>query len=163
MFYSKQLSGTLQDAVERQLEMDTTEQASLWQELALIRTGASQSVAMFNAAMNCKNVDNELRLEAAAQMAQWLGTVKDFAEAAGKLEHLGKDKISVHHLRFIVAQMTRIMHRVCGEDFVELAEEFERLVRTEVKMPHQVTGTDLTPDEDVTKMDSTVPYAEEDD
>lgn len=155
MFYSKHLGRTLQAAVEEQLGMDPSDQLNLFEELALIRSGAGQAVKLYDAALT--QADSDLRLEAARQMRDWLDTVRSFAESAARVKASGSDKISVHDLKYVVAQVTRIMWRVCGEDHEFLAKKFERLVREEIKMPHEVVGTDLTPDLVVTDMDATVP------
>jgi len=157
MFYSRQLNRTLQEAVESQLEMAPREQLALFEELALMRLTAQRTVSMWNAAVETGKPETEQM--AVALMVEALKNVEHMCTAAARVESTAADKVSIHTLKAFVSQIVRIAYETMGEEHVELARKFEKLVREEIKLPSEEEGTTLTPDADVTRMDDTVPNA----
>lgn len=156
MFYKKKLNKTLTDMVADSLDGDPREALNLYEELALVRVLAAETVGLYSAASESGKM--EAMQAAGALMAEALGQVKTMCEAASRVETTGKDKFSVHTLKSIIHQIVRIAHKVLKEH-PELALQFEQLVRNEIKMPNENEGTSITPDADVLEMDGTVPAA----
>lgn len=152
-FYKNVLSHTLQQAVEDALDCDVTEQVSLLQELALMRLTARDAVALFSAAQKSDKV--ETREFAGEIMVAALKNVQVIAEAAARIHAGGKEQYSIASLQVVVHQITRIAYELMPDE--TLAMEFERRVRERVKLPSNEGGTLLTPDQDVTSMDETIP------
>lgn len=168
-FYSKVLTKTLAAFVEEACDSPIADQTQVIEELALMRHGTSQVVALYDAVVGKLEEERDpakaakLR-EAAAmiatQMKEDLKEVAKVCETAARIEAMAKDKVSVHSISHVVNQMVRLMHTVCGEENVAIAEEFERRVREEVKLPSTgPEGTNITPDMDVLEMDDLVPRA----
>ena len=157
VFYAAVLGDTLTERIKDLIEAPDV--MTLREELALMRHAASNTVKLY--AVACASGKEEAVLAAGALMADALKQVADMCERAARVESQGDDKISVMHIQVIVNQITRIAHRVLGEEHLALAQEFERLVRTEVRLPKTgVEGTSITPDQDVLEMDETVPEVE---
>ena len=68
-----------------------------------------------------------------------------------------KDKISVHDVSFVIAQIVRIAHECMDE---ATARTFEALIKEKIRVGVSGEGTMSTPDTDVQEMDSSVPLAQ---
>lgn len=171
MFYRRVLCTTLQKHVEENLAAPVSDQLSILEELAIMRQIASESVQVYAVAIeglkdkNNKEAEN-LRIMAGQLCADSLKMVADFCEKAARIDSLQRDKFSIHTINSVVAQITNMFHSVCEKSGNrELAEAFEEKVRNELRVPAAInntnSGTSLTPDQDVTEMDDTVPKEEE--
>jgi len=148
------LKGTLQDVIEEQLGASPSEQLSLFEELALMRVTAAQVVALWGAADS--GADADAKVVAGALMRDALKDVITTCQAAAHIESQARDKFSLHALHHIINQIVRIAHE-CFEDDPR-AKHFKQLIQEKIKMPMEQTGTLLTPDQDVTDMDDTIPH-----
>ena len=157
MFYGSVLGPKLKAVVEELTSRPAHEQLNVYEELQLIRSTGVQAVALYSAALETDNAQSVMT--AALLMRDSLAFIIEQTAKVAAIEDRAKDKISVHTVSMIVQQMTRIMHRVCGEEHRDIAERFTELVSEEVRLPSvgDTTGTSLTPDMDVTEMDATVP------
>lgn len=153
-FYSKYMTRTVREAVEDALAVSPQEQLQLFEELALMRTLAGESIKLYSAA---KETGKQPVIDTAAMiMQQQLNEVVRTCEAAARIDASAKDKVSVHTIHHFVDQIVRIAFDSFGDD--PKAKEFEHLIRTQLKLPRSGNdGTSLTPDMDVTEMDSSVP------
>jgi hypothetical protein len=164
-FYKKNMCKTLTAYVAECLESPPSEQLSVFEELALLRHYAEQHVALYSIAVSLPD-DNAKKMDcvmsAGELMKCQLQAVVDMTARAVSMENSAADKISVHHLAFVINQIVRISHEVLGEH-QELAENFERLVRERIQLPTSgATGTSITPDMidgEVVEMDETIPDA----
>lgn len=152
-FYAKELTGTLQEYVEASLGAAPHEQLNLFEELAIMRAAAAETVALFAAAQQSK--DSDTRAAAAMLMQEALKHVVATCESAARIEAGSKDKISIHNIAHVVQQIVRIAYAVFGDEAE--VKSFERQIRENVKIAGDKSGTDLTPDVDVGEMDETVP------
>jgi len=158
-FYQNVLTKTVAQLVEDQLGASPNEQLQIYEELALMRVAASQAVRLYGAALELGKDD--IINNASVLMRDALESVVDTCETAAKIEASAKDKFSIHSLQQVVNQIVRLAHEVFGDDQSKV-EMFERLMRTKIKMPVGESGTTLTPDQDVTEMDDTVPDGSDD-
>lgn len=158
-FYRKQLTDTLADLVDSALEGDPREALNLYEELALMRVASSEAVRLYSLSTKVEgSKGDELRTSASLIMAEALKNVSSMCESAARIESVGKDKYSVHSLKAIIHQIVRIAHGVLHQ-YPELALQFEQAVRNEIRLPTEISGTNITPDLDVKEMDTTVPAA----
>lgn len=154
-FYRKYLSPTLTAKVEELLNVAPDEQINLFEELALMRTMAGEAVQLYGLAE--EKGSPEQRTEAALLMRSALRDVVQTCEAASRVVASGKDKVSVHDIQFVVNQIIRVAHATLEE---EDAMRFEESLRRDVRIPGRTEqGTHLTPDNDVSMMDATIPHA----
>lgn len=150
--YSKYLGVTLREQLTALLDEPAHDMLSLYEELALARSTAADSVKLWDAAQ-AKGIQVETRIKAAAVMRETLCFVRDMVMAASKVERDMGDTVSLATLDLFVAQVVRAVHDVCDE---ETAKKLEAHIRDRVRLPtatlHEV-GTFLTPDADVRAMD----------
>lgn len=157
-FYSNKLKGTLRDVVEEALNAPVAEQISVLEELAVSRASASMVVDMLQQAIDQRN--GEAMVKAGLLVRETMEKVARLADIAARIESAGP-QVGVHTMHLIVNQIVRIAYEVFGEQ-QSLAEEFERKVRSDVKLPSfgEVEGTSITPDQDVQEMDASIPLLE---
>lgn len=162
-FYKGKLNKTLAKAVSEQLDMQTDEQFSVLEELALMRASSAEYVALYSGIDEAleQNPDNEAlkeaKSEAAVLMQSMLKEVVEVAGKASKIHYAGKDTFTAMDLRLVVNQLTRIMYSVCSRENIDIAKRFEEQVDKQLRLPSEVTGTDITADQAVMDMDDTVP------
>lgn len=160
MFYSKYLTQTLNEAVEAQLEMSSDEQLSLQEELALMRVSSCDAVKLFSDAKSLPDAHPdklELVTAATAEMQASLQAIAAMCKDAVSIEAARRDLITPMHLKLVVNQLVRLLYVVCGVEHEAIAREFETKVETELRLPSDTKGTDLTPEKDVQEMLNTVP------
>jgi len=156
-FYRHVLSKTLAEAVDEMLGVAPEEQLSLFEELAIMRKMAGDAIQLYTLAEEKKK--NEAKVAAAELMRVALKDVVSVCESAARVSALGKDKISIHDIQYIINQIVRVAHDTLEETD---ARRFEKALHTHVRLPvKDQTGTDITPDMDVSDMDVTIPNMEE--
>ncbi len=162
-FYSKHLRKTLVDSINDALNVAPEEQVAVFEELATMRETVLPVLKMWDAAHAVEGDQGlEIQASAGALLREQLKEVVVVAETANRIMLSGKDQFSVHTLGHIVNQIVRIAYDVFGDDEMERAEHFERLVRERIKMPTaENQGTLVTPDMDAIEMDDTVPTEED--
>jgi hypothetical protein len=154
-FYSKHLTKTLQEAVEDALGATPREQLNLYEELAVMRATCGDLCKLYDA---CENKP-ESRAAVGEALRSALQDVVKVCESAARVEGMAKDKLSIHNLSYVIAQVVRLAHDCFGDD--ERAKKFEEMIRLEVRLPDETQGTLMTPDQDVGEMDDTVPKEED--
>lgn len=161
-FYRNKLNPSLQAYVDMCQEQPAHQQYALNEELAIARDSLGQIEETLAVTLEIETTDlkaeqtKELVLiDLRSMRAAALKDIRDMASAAANIDNTSRDKISVHHIAFIVRQITHLAYRAFGD--TEQCREFERLLREEIKIPGEVAGTSLTPDAVVTEMDSTIP------
>lgn len=167
-FYRKQLTKSLTAAVSEQLQLETNEQFSIIEELALMRETCADYVQMYaiahQAYEDAPSEDLlECKISAGTLMREALSEVVTLAEKASKIHFTTKNVFTALDLKLVVAQLVKIQYEVCGQKYKHIAEEFEYSILEKLTLPSDEQGTTLTPDQDVQAMDSTVPlYVESD-
>ena len=155
MFYAKVLNKTLLETVQSQLNESPSKQLSLLEELALVRTHCTTVVAMYSACIEGGKQD--MVLQVGTLMVDLIKHIQSLSISAAHIEDRGQDQVSIHTIEFVMNQITRIAYDCFGGD-TEEAINFESRIRNEVKLPKtKQEGTNLTPEDDVINMDSTVP------
>lgn len=164
VYYRKRLNPTLAEAVADALNVPNHEATDLYTELALMREGAGESVALYSAASQllAEQPNSEkaktLVVEAADCMSQNLRRVAELATTIVRNEAMSKDKLNIHTLHSVVDQITRLMFTVCGTEHQHLAEEFESRVKLDIVLPMvEAEGADLRPEDAITAMAESVP------
>lgn len=152
-FYRNVLSKTLKEFVNDSLGAAPEEQLNLFEELAVFRGLACDVIKLHSKAEEGGNF--ETKAKAAELMKQALKEVVSVCESAARVSAIGKDKISVHDIQYMVNQIVRVAYATLSE---EDARRFERSMKRDVKLPiRDESGTVLTPDMDVSEMDATIP------
>ena len=148
-FYAKRLMPTLLEAVNASLEAPTEEVINIYEELAVYRAHAGQAVEMWSKASE-KGL--ETALLAGAVMREVLQEVCALVDKAARIDqHQGV--ITVHQLHGFVQQLVRIAYEELAESD---ARKLEAALHNRVRVPTGQPGTDITPDQDVLEMDSTI-------
>lgn len=157
-FYSKRLTRTLRDALKEALEAPPHEQVSLFEELHLVRQHAGDLVELYGKVAETGNL--EAMITVGAQMSNALKEVADLALKAKTATEKSTDMVSIHHIGYLVNQIVRLAYNTFS-DHQDLAEEFESLIRSDIKLPNQQAGHTITPDQDAIEMNATVPNSPE--
>jgi hypothetical protein len=148
--YAVHLTKTLAEAIEDSLALSPNEQLNLYEELALMRAVAKDACEVYDL---CRTP--EQKSEGGVILRSAIKEVIATCEAAARVQAQAKDKLSIHNLSFVLAQVVQCAWKAFGDD-IEKVQEFERLIRDTVKMP-EAGGTTRTPDQDVVEMDDSVP------
>lgn len=156
-FYRRVLTKSLSEALEESLEPKPDEQVQLLEELALTRDYAGQIVRLYGLARDADEAKSteqtRMTVKAAgAELIVALQHVQSMATSASRILELDKGKYNVQDLNYVVHQLTRIMYSVCGEEHQDLAEEFNKQVKRDLRL-HSNDGTTSTPDQIVADMD----------
>ena len=118
-FYSQYVTKTLGEMLDKCLELNPHDQLQLYEELALIRDVAGQSVAMYSAAKDIPDTNpkkSELVAQAAELMKLQISEVVKTCEAASRVASNARDKVSIHQLHFFVDQVSRCAYEAFGDD-----------------------------------------------
>jgi len=160
-FYRNHLTKSLAAALDDALNIDPQEQLSLYEELALMRDVAGQSVALYGITKDLAekepNEKNRARVFEAGQLMQGqLSEVVRICESAARVANT-RGSISADQLSMFVAQMTRCAQDAFGDDPRVMV--FDQLVKKQIRIPVDGAsgGTTITPDLDAREMDSSVP------
>jgi len=156
-FYRKVLSHTLLEAVQAQLEYDTSEQLSLLEELAIMRALASNTLTLYAKAEETTNP--EAMMSASLLVRDALKEIRDLCESASRVENSRKDVITPLALRSIVQQIIILMYEVCGDENEHLARALETKINEEVRVPAEMRPTMLDPTTQVANMIASIPNA----
>lgn len=173
--YRRHMTQSLHAAVQEQMAVSPAEQLQLFEELALMREVAQQSVRLYGAASEAleraeaegleepkRKKLEELTMSAGMVLQDQMRSVSDICDRAARIDAQVKDKISVHTLHHFVDQIVMIAYKSFGElgEDSPLVKDFVQRIRTEIKIPSTgAEGTSVTPDMDVRDMDETVPRA----
>jgi len=169
-FYNNVLTTTLRDRLTEALSEKEDDQVSVLEELALIREQASVSVGIFAESYEkwksgeAEGTTELLKLRESAMIAgslmySQLEKVTRCAKTASDIRKNQKEFFSVSDLYDIVGQLTRVMFEVCGPEHIDIAENFEKRVESDVSFIQEKTR--ITPDQYVIEMDATIPYVED--
>jgi hypothetical protein len=160
-FYRNHLTKSLADMLDDALSIDPGEQLQLYEELALMRDVAGQAVALYGISKDLAdkepNEKNRERVLMAGQLMQGqLSEVVKICESASRIAN-ARNNISPDQLGFFVAQLTRCVHDVFGDD--PRVVLLDKVLKEQVRIPVDGAsgGTTLTPDSDARDMDSSVP------
>lgn len=166
-FYRKNLTTTMNDALDEMLDCKSSDQFSLLDELALCRIHAATFVEQYSEAVElCENnpecdKSKQLKDVTGLQMVEALNNVKEMADKASKVHFAGKDHFTALDIRLVVNQFVKLMYETCGTQNQHIAMEFEKLVEDRIRLPQlENQGTSITPDQDVIEMDETIPLTE---
>lgn len=172
--YRRVLSQSLRSAIEAEMNESPAEQLSLLEELALVRHSTQRAVLLYDAAYGLPDNNDErsqLLDTAGTLMRSALSEVAAMCRQAAQVDSLAKDKLSLAQVGVIIDQIVRCAYEVFGAPPVdangtvyepvpnELIEQFALAVRERVRLPtvNAAHGTSITPDQDVTDMDATIP------
>lgn len=137
-FYSKYLGKTLTKAFEEAMAQGPSEALAVYEELALIRSGSTQAVALYGMACDLSD-DNPKKAEivaaASLQMRDALQEVVKTCAVAAQIEAAQKDKISLGAIKHLVEQFIVVAYDVFGDEHLDLAKLFEFEVRNRIRLP----------------------------
>jgi len=161
--YSKYLGKTLREKFDEFMGESHHEMVSLYEELALVRTMASEAVVMFTAATEGADISLETKALASRCLQDALDRVKDLCLAISRIEKDTEDKVSLSVVDLLVTQIIRAVQREVGTspEGQALGERIEHRIRNEVRLPKtgnandiNEDGTEITPDQQVLAMDA---------
>lgn len=166
--YRNLLSPTLRALVDNQLQLDPDEQASLLDELALMRTYMCAFVSLYSRAHEAHEAEptdgNLGKLFAAGTaMSGALQQVADLADKAAKINVKQKERFNLHDMRYVVDSIILIIHEVCGDDGNDIAVKVALAIQERLKLPTGYgesadQGTDLHPADTVAReFDDSIP------
>ncbi len=154
--YSKYLSKTLESKVEELTQGRHDSQLNLYDELALMRVMASDTIKLYDAALT-KGKESTIA-NATALMQSALTEVRDMCLAASRVERDAEDKISARSISLFINQIVRCIQRVIPDDDA-LVMRLETDIRETVRLPEELAGTLLTPSQVVIEMDQSIPVS----
>jgi len=138
MFYSKYLGPKLSQRVLELMNAPHDEQVSLYEELALARSGMIEALQLA-APLQDVGLAAKLSPEIKALMIQTLNesmkNVKELTLAASKLEKDASDKVSIKVINLIVQQIVVAINDVCGTENVAIAEAIAMAIDNRVRLP----------------------------
>lgn len=147
-FYKRQLTTSLQQALEEQLSLKPDEQFSLFEELALVREVAAQHVKIYGAA--CEQGSQQAIMAAGELMAISLERVGNVCRMAAALHEEQRSKYSIHDLNYVIEQIIRISYDCFKDD--ERCNQFALMIREQLQLSRD-EGTKKTADQYVSEMD----------
>lgn len=158
VMYTKYLGTKLNDKI---LEAASAkDRLDVSAELDLVRVTAVDAVQLYDLTQQLPdNGDKTLhqRLEAGAIVRAVMQEVVNTADKMMKIEAARNDRLSVASLHVVVTQIVEMAYEAFGEDNIETVKKFADMIK-EIRLPSsEVMGTNLTPDQDVRDMDSTIP------
>jgi hypothetical protein len=164
MLYSKYLGKTLREKMEGLLCAPSHEQVSLYEELALARTGLIDCIVMYEACNGEKaaEIDQQTRRLATACMMEAVDRVKELVLAVSNVEKAREDKVSVTVVDLFLSQVIRAIYDCLKTEpnGNEMAIIIEKSIRDNVRLPEvrggtiAQVGTGSTPDQIVAAMDA---------
>jgi len=144
----------LKSKVEGFLAAPQNEQLSLYEELAVSRSTAIESLQLFDVAM--ENGNDKARSLACECVREAMNHVRDMCLAASRIERDADDKVSARSISLFISQVIRAIHTVTPD--VELAMKIEKEIHKSVRLPEELQPITQTPSETALLMDSsTVP------
>ena len=159
-FYAKTFRPALRQAVAEMLDgVPLVDQLDGREELALLRHSASHAVGLYAAA--CEGESLDAKVSAAAMMREQLESVLDAIKTVASVEDV-KVKVTgvlAVHLQQFVGVIIDAASQVFQDD--HRVAEFEEKIRELLSAKPAglgLEGTVLTPDQDVTAMDGTIPH-----
>lgn len=166
--YRNLLSPTLRALVDGQLQLDPDEQASILDELALMRTYMCAFVSLYSKAHEQheqEQTDSSLAklFAAGTAMSGALQQVADLAEKAAKINVKQKERFNLHDMRYVVDSIILVIHEVCGDDETDFATRIAVAIQERLKLPTGYgesagQGTELHPADTVAReFDDTIP------
>lgn len=139
MIYSKFLGPTLAERVQEFTKGPVQEQLSLYDELAVARGMLSQALELQKKVELAESMGKEITAGSkhAVQTAinEAMKNVGDMVDRIVKNEKAMEGNISITQLSFFVAQLTTIIFSVLGTKHVDLANELNEAIKTNLKLP----------------------------
>jgi len=169
LFYSKRLGPKLREAVEAQLNSNSTrELISCNEELVIIKEMAGQALTYYCTVQE-KEVDaafsqedkNNLLMTCGQMVTDALTHVVSVSERVSRIIANDKNNVSPAFLQDFTNQLTRIV-RECFDHDTEGMIKFDQYLTDHLQLPSigtEIIGTRLRPCDDVAEMDATVPKA----
>lgn len=171
-FYAKYVTKSLGQVLDEALNRNPVEQLELLEELALMRDVAGQAVLYYSIAKDAIDAPNitdaqkqtrqQILFAAGEILRERVEAVCGVAEKAQRITTNSKDRLQVQQLQYFIEQVTICLHKTFGDD--KRIEQFHEFLMQSVRIPQigsdGTEGTILTPDQDVSQMDSTIPKQE---
>ncbi len=151
--YHKYIGQTLKSKIDSFLNAPQGEQLALYEELAVARTTALESLQLFDIAMG--SGDDKTRAMAIGLVRQSMDHVREMCLAASRIEKDAEDKVSSRSISLFIAQIVRAIYRVCPDK--TLAQRIESEIDKSVRLPRELQPSTQTPAETALEMDRMVP------
>lgn len=153
--FRRYMSQTLQQKLDMFLDESHEEQLSLYEELAMMRVIATDNVKLYDAAVGTGKP--EIIQLAAETLREGLNSIATMVKHCSDLESKATDKVSARQLNLFVLQICKAVSRIVKDE--NLAREIINEINDSVRFPTEGVGTTLTPDQQASSMDDTVPSA----
>jgi hypothetical protein len=171
--YSAMLNQTLRNSIADQLDLPKADQLGFREELAIFRTTGNMVLTTYSAALDSladpksekTPVEKIDGLQASSAMVQqFLKDVVALGKDVATVEAIGKDKISIHDIYYVINQIIKIIHDECGDkDEHGLAGRLVERLNTELDLPgdEKQEGATLDTDELILEALQTIPMDKE--
>lgn len=172
-FYAKHIGPKLTELLNDALAIQAFD---ISEEIGIIRASLITQVEQFSGLNELRNDPatapktdeailqyNTLYNMAAESLRQGMNAITFQVERQAKIHNMVAEKIHPNAINDVVRQINRMVHEVFGQDHWELVERFDQKLTDELQLPSlKNQGTTITPDQEVTLMDASVPlYVEE--
>lgn len=134
VIYDQWLGKTLREKVTEFVSQPHDDAVSLYNELALTRSVASDAIALYSAALDGEDVDITTKAQAGMVMNAALDSVKDLVLACSKIEKDAEDKVSMKVVYLFMIQITQAIHKATGGD-EKLALKIDAQIKQDVRLP----------------------------
>lgn len=162
-FYSQHLAKTLRERLDGLMDQPHQEMLTLFEELALVRATACETVRMASMVLDTPKVTIEGKQLALAAIRDACNSVSEMVEKLVKVESSMGDQVSINVIDLYVKQITRAVYRACGPENEAVAHrikaEVEKITysgagKSKKVSMQKVVGTSITPDRAVLDMDA---------
>jgi len=159
-FYKERMGPKLNAFVEDCIAQSESDQFNLCEELAVQRDLLGEAIELYEKVKKLPDT-NPNKANSLASVASILATatkeVRETCRVGAEVFNQSRDKLSVHALVEVVAQIKRCI-RLCFDHDEYGLQRLDDMLSAQLRLPKIGTdGTTITPDQDVLQMDATVP------
>lgn len=146
-FYSQAFGPRLKDAIDSALSEPNHKVLSLYEELAVARVVANESLSMCGGVFELvgkkikkkdgtyTEISDDAKMAAIQAAREALDHVARIVDTTARIEERAKDKVSLATLDLLVSQITRVVAEECGTGNEELAERIIAGIEKKVRLP----------------------------
>lgn len=138
-FYSKYMGPKLAQRVREILSRPSSEQVSLYQELALARTNVAETLKLYEVLLDPEQsakLTVDTRVAIMSAMREAMDQVREMVTACAKIEKDAQDKVSMPVVNLVVQQIIIAVNEVCGTENLAIAEALAKKIE-DIRLPVQ--------------------------
>lgn len=160
-YYRDCFGKTLKERFEGLMDAPHREMLALYEELALTRAAAAESIKIASVALDASKTLEGKQL-ALSLINDACVAVGEMVERVSKVESISTDAVSMNVVDLFIQQICRAAYKACGDEHVDIAKRIEAEIFKLTSEPGKgvvatkLIGTAITPDQVVTDMDRTI-------